>query len=428
MSFSQKKAVTFYSKRLIVVFLSVALFIILYSTLPSRHIDKLQQFSATIREGASSQSPFAKNPTNISPIANGTLGFGAIMALGLPDRLDNRDALELSAAFTQLKLTWVDGVRGDAMNPKAIPPAHTDPQSDSLKKDDQIGSWRGHMDIMRRIVKEKLSTALIFEDDVDWDIHIVEQMHKFAEASKEVLSRVEALSDRETTGSPYGEGWDILWIGHCGGRPALHHEFPRTIITNDSTVPPSWDMEDMLRDTESKNCSAHAGRDPKGMTCDQPRLAETARIVQYKTKPKCMTSYAVSYHGAQKLLARMGGVSLTDADKPVDDEMGDMCQEVGSEKGTPKSEIGRCLSISPPLISKHRPRGLVIGPGWTGGRTPTREVGITKGIVWSTRLNVENLLGQFEPESQYVRKDDGTFRYRSADEYREAIVIESPFY
>lgn len=47
----------------------------------------------------------------------------------------------------------------------------------------------------------------------------------------------------------------------------------------------------------------------------------------------------------------------------------------------------------------------------------TRELGISEGLVYPTRMNVENIIGGFEPESQYVQ-ENGTWRYRTKEEYR----------
>lgn len=35
-----------------------------------------------------------------------------------------------------------------------------------------IGCWRAHVDAWQRVVSERLSTALILEDDTDWDVDV----------------------------------------------------------------------------------------------------------------------------------------------------------------------------------------------------------------------------------------------------------------
>jgi hypothetical protein len=176
-----------------------------------------------------------------SRIANGTLGFAAIFALGLPDRTDKRDAMELSAALTGLKLTWSDGVQGDTMNPKAVPPVHTDPDPAArMKLDAEVGCWRGHMNILQKIVKEGLGSALILEDDADWDVRIEQQMQQFAVATQDVLAQKprSANPTRPHHDSPYGDDWDLFWIGHLGaGRQQPISPFISSTVTTASPRP-----------------------------------------------------------------------------------------------------------------------------------------------------------------------------------------------
>jgi hypothetical protein len=47
-----------------------------------------------------------------------------------------------------------------------------------------------------------------------------------------------------------------------------------------------------------------------------------------------------------------------------------------------------------------------------------RELGMSEGIVYPTRMNVENILAGYEPESQYVKERNGTWRFRNQTEYR----------
>lgn len=96
------------------------------------------------------------------------------------------------------------------------------------------------------MVERGVTTALILEDDADWDIRIKTQMRDFARASRTLLQPISNTLDvyldptyprplantdpselsiddqkvsRPST-SPYGDisRWDILWVGHCGCR------------------------------------------------------------------------------------------------------------------------------------------------------------------------------------------------------------------
>lgn len=282
------------------------------------------------------------------------------------------------------------------------------------------------MNILRKVVRSGVSSALILEDDADWDLHIVQQMQQFANASTEFLQTTPAWKRKPLpkTDSPYGEGWDVLWVGHCSGWAAFDPEEAKhiAIIRNDTTVPPAWDIVSQLREFQFNPsrppCSAHLGADPPGVVCNSPRLAPNERIVQQRTSPLCTTGYAVSQQGARKMLARMGAVSVSDVQAPIDWEMINMCRE----ELRPGVEAARCLTVSPPYIASHRSRGpksLDSDIQQTGGHKEVRDVSTTKGMVWSTRMNIVNLIGGFEPESQYVQKEDGTFRYRKKAEYRQ---------
>src|ERR1700712_3532369 len=67
-----------------------------------------------------------------------------------------------------------------------------------------IGCWRAHMNVYQKIVHEKVSSAMIFEDDADWDVALKMQLVQFARGSRFILNTTES----EATHSPYGDDWD----------------------------------------------------------------------------------------------------------------------------------------------------------------------------------------------------------------------------
>lgn len=381
--------------------------------------------------------PSFKNYYRDKSIANGTLGFQKIYAVGLSDRSDRRDSIELAADVTNLQLTWMDGVTPSVMNQKTIPAAYKLP----AVLPGVIGCWRSHMNIIRKIVAEKVTSALIFEDDADWDVRIVEQMYEFATATKKLLASGSQETRRSPTKSPYGEGWDILWIGHCGGFHGNLSSVPHYIIRNDETVPPPMAMDDMLfgrspyakwqQNSSDPPCAAHAGRDPPGKTCDQPRLAPNDRIVQERAKPVCTAAYAVSLQGARKLLARAGGLSLTDVFAPVDQGFGDVCSGMTDLPG----ERTRCFTPSPPYVRGYKAKGMEMADSdirITGTHGEKRTTGWSKGIMQSARLNANSIVSNvdFAAEDQYVRDGSdgkGEWRLRKDVEYRsykKDVVID----
>jgi hypothetical protein len=99
---------------------------------------------------------------------------------------------------------------------------------------------------VRSIVEQKLTTALILEDDVDWDLRIKFRMTDVARAARLLVHPVTNTPDEyldqkhprpkadqsytdfnladhtthEPVDSPYGDlsRWDLFWLGNCGSR------------------------------------------------------------------------------------------------------------------------------------------------------------------------------------------------------------------
>ena len=47
--------------------------------------------------------------------------FEKVFVVSMPARTDKRDAVSISAAMTDFRFDWVDGVDGTLVSPKAIP-------------------------------------------------------------------------------------------------------------------------------------------------------------------------------------------------------------------------------------------------------------------------------------------------------------------
>ena len=115
-------------------------------------------------------------PTNPPPhapareYANATLGTAAILALNSPSRPDRRDFLTLMAAMSDMSVTFVDTWTTKPVE-KALPNEHN-----PGLKDVEYACWRSHADAWRRVVEEGWTTAMVIEDDADWDGGIHESM------------------------------------------------------------------------------------------------------------------------------------------------------------------------------------------------------------------------------------------------------------
>jgi len=113
-----------------------------------------------------------------------------------------------------------------------------------------IGAWRSELNAVRQVVTDRLSSALILgilnwcwidcgtkliensiEDDADWDVALKNQLLDIARGSRFLSNQTDATSH-----SPYGDGWDVLWLGHCGMGPHADDR-RRFIIHQDPTAP-----------------------------------------------------------------------------------------------------------------------------------------------------------------------------------------------
>jgi hypothetical protein len=212
--------------------------------------------------------------------------------------------------------------------------------------------------VVLSVLERKLSSVLIMEDDVDWDLRILSQMPEFAKGVRTV-SEVPLTKPQN---SPYGDDWDILWPGHCGEVPPEEDEL-LYINNNDVTVAPK-EHQPWLK-----------------MLKDYP---DGTRIVHRAVAPLCVFSYAVSHRGAQKLLTALATKSPWDL--AFDNQLAYACKD--------KLLDLKCYSVEPMLFYHHRPAGPVSKDSdiQKGDAEVIREKGITDNMVWSARLNLEQMI------------------------------------
>ena len=111
--------------------------------------------------------------------------FRKILIINLPSRTDHRDAMSLSAAVSNLQLDWIDDVSGDDVLEKALSPRdHKFISRSAIKVAGELiwmpfkrqyfpNSKSAFITItLLSIVEQNLTTALILEDDVDWDTRL----------------------------------------------------------------------------------------------------------------------------------------------------------------------------------------------------------------------------------------------------------------
>ncbi|KAK3503330.1 hypothetical protein B0T13DRAFT_411203 [Neurospora crassa] len=341
-----------------------------------------------------------------SDVLNTTLGFHKIFVINLPERTDRRDAMTLTAALTNLQITWAKGVPGTDVPDKVIP---GEDWEKSILRGNK-GSWRAHLNVLNTIIDQNLTSALILEDDADWDIRLKSQLQVFDRAAQPLTQhthQASTLTDSEkivnlpitsipslpnqASSSPYGNNWDVLWLGHCGtnfptsitlATPPTNTSLLRVTILNDPTVP------------NPEHLRAH----PFAL---QDQLAELypphTRVVHLSTGTICTQAYAVSQKGARKLLWRFGvKEALT---KGWDLVLGEWCDGLFVEQGRDTAPV--CVTVQPPLFSHHFGKGAASDITAPGGGFVDKKKEMTPYVRWSVRLNMGRLVEGEEVSDQW---------------------------
>ncbi|KAH7396573.1 glycosyltransferase family 25 protein [Phaeosphaeria sp. MPI-PUGE-AT-0046c] len=292
-------------------------------------------------------------------INNSTLGFQTILAINAPWRTDRKDSLVLASMQGGISLEWIDGINGSLIDERAFPQGNH-----RLMPKGNLGSWRAHIDAMRIVIERNLSTALIIEDDTDWDPRIRSQLSSVAFASQRLpdkIARAELaarnhvpsrddielqdsdldpieLSRRSTLALPttflqsfpvYGSDWDVLWLGHCSGslppkqNISAMDRFPdRYMLLDDVTVP----APRVVKASPASPYPPHT------------------RVYHRTHNTLCTLAYAVTQRGARKIMYEHG---IRNFDRGYDFALGEWCDGVTKNMG----ERPLCLTSTPPIFS-----------------------------------------------------------------------------
>ena len=172
--------------------------------------------------------------------------------------------------------------------------------------------------ISHRMMTENIATALILESDADWDLRVRDSMREVANGVRKIVdwpfTKEHHKGDPKT--QPYGDSWDLIWIGHCG---AGHYGNVRSYNWNDSSVPP-----------EDKEWKIAGSLDYRQHPPGTRALFQVEGVV-------CTTGYIMSQSGARKF-----SKYFQEGDKPVDLHMSDVCKDEPSLM---------CLAVYPEIIS-----------------------------------------------------------------------------
>jgi hypothetical protein len=199
------------------------------------------------------------------------------------------------------------------------------------------------------MLKSKWTTVLIMEDDADWDITIKHQLSVIAPLIREVSNATE----NENPWSPYGNAWDLLWLGHCGDLPPRS----KSLSFIDETLPETPIYRQVYGD--------HIYTSPQ------------LRVVYPSTSPTCTYAYAVTAGGAKRIYKSVNG----GRDNIITVDLRRWCRD-----GTL-----RCITVNPELFHHHQKAGevsseIAVIEGWDDLARPV-PVGYTANIKYSARCN-----------------------------------------
>lgn len=251
--------------------------------------------------------------------ANSTLGFGAIYAVSRKDS-PRRHSLMSAASLINLDITipiqpnWTEN---DITKIKA-------PVNSSLNRGSVL-AWLGHRNVLESFLQSTGETALIMEDDVDWDVRLrQDQIPQTAYAIRELL------------GSHYGgyygntNNWDIIWLGHCGDYFNASRGSGLSSIKSyhDSAMPDFDKLHPWTRDFMH------------GIGANQNKQ----RLVHESVSPLCTFAYAITRAAAERVLNEIAvSEPVRDLDRPCkayDVRLLEGCRDEGL----------RCITVNPELF------------------------------------------------------------------------------
>ncbi|ORY66311.1 uncharacterized protein BCR38DRAFT_366772 [Pseudomassariella vexata] len=214
----------------------------------------------------------------------------------------------------------------------------------------QARCWLGHLNALSYMIEREWATALIMEDDVDWDIAIKEQ---FALVAPHIRSVTQSWSSSARL--PYGNKWDLLWVGHCGDA------IPKSggVYIFDDTLPRTADYRE--------NNGRHI----------QLTSKPQQRVIHISDGPVCTYAYALTLAAARKVFQH----SRNGVENIITTDLRQWCQ----------AGFLTCVTVNPELFHHHKKAGevsseIAVVEGWDSLATPA-SVDFTANIRYSARCN-----------------------------------------
>jgi hypothetical protein len=269
-------------------------------------------------------------------------------------------------------------------------------------------------------VDQDLATALIMEDDVDWDIRVKSQLYEFAGALNLLTQPLahgnskyadptfpspkqdaedptelypgQELSTVPPKSSPYGDDWDVLWLGHCGARFPSKERDPGLargrVLIQDPTTP------------SQQHVFLGFGSDEILRT-----YPNHTRAISHTAENVCTLAYAVSQRAARQILFDVG---LRALENPFDIMLRKYCDGLGGRK------VRNCYSAQPSYMAHHRAAGeaskssdIHDTEGQEEGEVENTDA-YTFNVRWSTKMNLQKLVdGETDYADQWPDEREG---------------------
>ncbi|KAK8166599.1 hypothetical protein IWX90DRAFT_217644 [Phyllosticta citrichinensis] len=299
-------------------------------------------------------------------LANATLGFQTIIAISSEDQSSptawRQQGLLAAAERTGLHIE-IHQSRRISDDELAAFRGRKSPINGERPGIGSARAWIAHLDALRHVFARNISTALILEDDADWDVRIRSQLAPDAGIPRSIRQILQgpghfdpsAGTSRQDNSTlqyaslpefeaPFTHDFDVIALGHCA---AITTPFATTLNMDeeDKTLLPAQ--------------SLRAVHDRYAYT---PLPNFTRRVIM-SPHPTCTYAYGVTFEGAQKLLERLGN----GGGAAFDNEVGGLCWGNGrrkkpKENGTETEERGpelqhdglRCVAVSPEVIHGQR--------------------------------------------------------------------------
>ena len=219
------------------------------------------------------------NP-EIKLVSNSTLDFGKIFVINLEHREDRRDDIAMITAAAGLNVTYFTGIPSNELNSQTLPDDYGTPYM--TMETAHLACFRGHANLWRMMVEENIQTALVLEDDVDFDLNIREVMPRVKAALQKITATDNAWTNHDV--------WDFLYLGTCYEQPY---------------APETYDQLDTVAieiPSDAENLSDQMFGWVE-VIMDEYYQNITMRRTLIKSKnPVCTHAYAITLRAAKRLL------------------------------------------------------------------------------------------------------------------------------